>query len=115
MNQSPILAGVHRAEDIEAADDLAKKHTPHVSASRDGETVTIDVQVGHYMTHPNLPDHWIEMIEIRSSGATLATFTFAGGVVAPKVTTQATLDPGTTIEVYERCNLHGMWVAELRV
>ena len=115
MNQSPILAGVHNAENIETADDLTRKHTPFVSTSRDGDAVTIEIEVGHYLAHPNLPDHWIEMIEVRVAGAAIATFNFAGGVVAPKVSTQALLDPGTTIEVYERCNLHGLWVAETTV
>lgn len=115
MNQSPILAGVHSAEDIETADDLTKKHTPFISTSRDGDIVTIEVEVGHYMAHPNLPDHWIEMLEIRVAGAAIATLNLAGGVVAPTLTAKAMLDPGTTIEVHERCNLHGLWVSTAAV
>ena len=49
---------------IETADDLSKKHTPYVATERDGDTVTITVEVGHYLAHPNLPDHWIDLIEI---------------------------------------------------
>jgi desulfoferrodoxin-like iron-binding protein len=112
MNESPILGGVHSVDDINTADDFAKKHVPFVSTSREGDTVTITVEVGHYVAHPNLSDHWIDLIEIAANGAPIATYHFAAGVVAPKVTAVATLDPGTKLTVHERCNLHGLWVAE---
>lgn len=115
MNESPILGGVHSVDDIEAADDFSKKHVPFIATSRDGDSVTITVEVGHYVAHPNLSDHWIDMIEICANGAPIVSYDFAAGVVAPKVTAVATLDAGTKLTVYERCNLHGLWVAETTV
>ena len=115
MNESPILGGVHRVDNIETADDLSKKHTPFVATVRDGDAVTITVEVGHYLAHPNLPDHWIDLIEIYAANAPVATVNFAAGVVAPKVTAVANLDPGTKIMISGRCNLHGLWVAETTV
>jgi desulfoferrodoxin-like iron-binding protein len=112
MNESPVLGGVHSVEDIGTADDFSKKHVPYVAVSRDGDKVTITVEVGHYVAHPNLPDHWIEYVEILANGAPIMTVDFAAGVVAPSVVANAMLDPGTKITVYERCNLHGVWVAE---
>lgn len=115
MNESPILGGVHSVDSIDTADDFSKKHVPFVSSARDGDIVTITVEVGHYVAHPNLPDHWIELVEIQANGATILSCDFAAGVVAPKVTAIAALDPGTKVTVFERCNLHGFWVAETTV
>ena len=115
MNESPILGGVHTVDNIDTADDFSKKHVPFVSFERMGDVVTISVEVGHYVAHPNMPDHWIDLIEIVANGAPIASYHFAGGVVAPKVTAIATLDPGTKVSVFERCNLHGFWMAETEV
>ena len=115
MNESPVLGGVHSVEDIDAADDFSKKHVPYIAVAREGEWVTITVEVGHYVAHPNLPDHWIEYIAILANGAPIVTVDFAAGVVAPTVVAKAMLDPGTKIAAFERCNLHGVWMAETTV
>lgn len=112
MNESPILGGVHTVENFDLADDFSKKHTPYVTTMREGDKVTITVEVGHEVAHPNQPDHWIELIEISAKGAPIASYNFAAGVVQPTVTAMAMLDPGTTVEVTERCNLHGLWKSE---
>lgn len=112
MNEVPVLGGIHRMQDLATADDFTKKHTPFIEISRDGDVAAITVEVGHWVSHPNQPDHWIEYIEIFAADAPVATYDFASGVVAPKVTAFATLEPGTKITVYERCNLHGVWAAE---
>jgi desulfoferrodoxin-like iron-binding protein len=115
MNESPVLGGVHTVEDIDAADDFSKKHVPYIALERDGEWVTITVEVGHYVAHPNVPDHWIEYIAILANGAPIMTVDYAAGVVEPKVVTKAMLDPGTKVAAFERCNLHGVWAAETTV
>jgi len=56
-----------------------------------------------------------DLIEIQANGAPIVNYDFAAGVVAPKVVAIASLDAGTKITVYERCNLHGYWVAETTV
>jgi superoxide reductase len=115
MNESPILGGVHTVDNFDTADDFSKKHVPFVTTMREGDIVQITVEVGHEVPHPNQPDHWIEAIDIYAKGAPIATYYFAPGVVAPKVTAMAMLDPGTKIEVYERCNLHGIWKQDAEV
>jgi desulfoferrodoxin-like iron-binding protein len=114
-NDSPILGGMHRVDNLDTADDFSKKHVPFVTFMREGDVVTITVEVGHYVAHPNMPDHWIDLIEIYANMAPIASANFAAGVVAPKVTAVAKLDPGTKIMVSGRCNLHGLWVAETEV
>jgi superoxide reductase len=115
MNESPVLGGVHSVDDIDTADDFSKKHVPFVASTRDGDTVTLTVEVGHYVAHPNMPDHWIDYLEIYAKDAAVATYNFAAGVIAPRVTAIASLDPGTKVTVTARCNLHGVWVAETTV
>ena len=115
MNESPILGGMHRVENLDTADDFSKKHVPFIATERDGDTVTITVEVGHYVAHPNLPDHWIDLIEIYAEMAPIATANFAAGVVVPKVVAVAKLDPGAKVMVSARCNLHGLWVADATV
>ena len=112
MNESPILGGVHSVPDLDTADDFSKKHVPFINIERNGDEVAITVEVGHYVAHPNLPDHWIDQIIIHANMAPIATFNFAAGVVAPKVVARALIDPGTPIQATARCNLHGLWVAE---
>jgi len=115
MNDSPVLGGIHTVEDIDAADDFSKKHVPYVAVTRDGDTVTLTVEVGHYVAHPNVPDHWIDYIEIYANDATIATYDFAAAVIAPKITAVGQLDPGTKVMVTARCNLHGVWMTQTTV
>jgi superoxide reductase len=115
MNDSPALGGIHRVDDIQSADDFSKKHVPYLAVTRDGDQVTIAVEVGHYVAHPDLPDHWIDFLEILANQAPVATYNFAAGVVAPKITATAKLDPGTIVTAIARCNLHGVWLAETTV
>ena len=112
MNESPVLGGVHTVQNLETADDFSKKHVPFVSIVRTGDEVEITVEVGHYVSHPNLPDHWIDQITVYAKNAPIAVYNFAAGVVAPKVVARALLDPGTPVMVSARCNLHGVWAAD---
>lgn len=113
MNESPILGGVHSVENLDTADDFSKKHVPFIAIERNGDEVDIVVEVGHYVAHPNLPDHWIDQIVIYAKNAPIATYDFAAGVVAPKVVAHALLDPDTPVMVTARCNLHGIWAADV--
>jgi desulfoferrodoxin-like iron-binding protein len=114
-NEAPILAGLHSVDNIDTADDFSKKHVPYVSAMRDGDKVAIEVEVGHYVAHPNIPEHWIDLVEVSANGATIAVQNFGPGVAWPKMTCLATLAPGTKVTVSARCNIHGVWVSETDV
>jgi len=112
MSDAPILAGVNRVDDLESAGDSEKKHTPHIAAVREGGKVVVTVSVGHYVAHPNQPDHFIEWIEVHAAGAPVARFDFSAVAVDPKVTCVLNVDTGTALAAMESCNLHGVWVAE---
>lgn len=115
MSDAPVLGGLHRMEDFDTADDFAKKHTPFIDATRDGDTVTVTVAVGHYVSHPNAVDHFIEYIELQVGGVAIARFDFSAVAVDPKVTAVLHLDPETKLTAIESCNLHGVWAADITV
>lgn len=112
MSDAPILAGINRITELDAAGDFEKKHTPYVSCERDGDTVRVTVKVGHWVAHPNLPDHFIDWIEVHAAGAPVARFDLSPVVVQPEVTCVLALESGTPISAMEHCNLHGLWVTE---
>lgn len=115
MSDAPVLGGFHRMENFDTADDFTKKHTPYIDAVREGEKVTVTVAVGHYVSHPNTPDHFIEWIEVLAGGVPIARFDFSAVAVDPNVTAVFNLDPETKLMATASCNLHGVWAAETTV
>lgn len=110
MSDAPSLAGIHFVQDIEAASDFEKKHTPYVECTREGERVKVYVKVGHYVPHPNDPDHFIEWIDILAQDRLpLARLSFSAVAADPEGTCYIKVDPGTKITALENCNLHGLW------
>lgn len=112
MSDAPILSGVNKVADLDAAGDFEKKHTPYIECVREGDRVHVTVKVGHYVAHPNQPDHFIEWIAIRVAGAPVARFDLSAVAVDPSISCVLNVDPGTPFEALESCNLHGVWVAE---
>lgn len=115
MSDAPVLGGIHRMEDFDSADDFTKKHTPHIDCRREGDECIVDVAVGYYVPHPNMPDHFFEYIELFADGTAIARFDFSAVAVSPKVTATLVLDPGTKLAAHASCNLHGVWAAEITV
>jgi len=112
MIDAPILSPINEPSDMEAASDFEKKHTPHIEVSSDGDVITITVTVGHIISHPNQPDHYIQWIEVQVSGSTIARFDLSPVATAPRVSVGLNLAPGTKVRVIEHCNLHGLWASE---
>lgn len=109
MSDAPILGPINEITDIEAAGDFEKKHTPYISAERIGDTVKVTMKVGHYVAHPNQPDHYIAWIVLYAGDAPIVRFDFSPVAVDPDVTVVVRVDPGTTLTAVEYCNLHGLW------
>lgn len=112
MSDAPILAGINHVTDLDAASDFERKHTPFIECDRDGDTVRVTVKVGHWVSHPNLPDHFIEWIAIHAAGVPVARFDLSAVAVTPTITCVINVDPGTPLQAMESCNLHGVWLAE---
>ncbi len=111
MSDAPILAGVNSVTDLDSASDFEKKHVPYIECTREGDKLRITVSVGHWVAHPNQPDHFIEWIEIHAAGAPVVRFDASAVAVDPTVSCVLNVDPGTALAAMESCNLHGVWIA----
>ena len=86
------------------SDGAGEKHVPAVYV--DGNTVT--VQVGTVM-HPALPEHHIEFIYLETeNGGQRKSIVVGADPVAHFL-----LTGDKPVAVYEYCNLHGLWKAEI--
>lgn len=112
MSDAPILSGLNHAESFDTATDFEKKHTPFVSAERADGAVLVTVEVGHWVAHPNQPDHFIEWIQVYANDLPVARFDLSAVVVAPRVTCVLDVDAGTKITAVSSCNLHGLWISD---
>lgn len=112
MSDAPVLTGLNHVADLDAAGDFEKKHTPYISCVREGDKVRVTVKVGHWVSHPNLPDHFIEWIAVHAAGVPVARFDFSAVAVDPDITCVLDVAPGTPLAAMESCNLHGLWLAE---
>ncbi len=115
MSDATILGGVNHVTDLDAADDFQKKHTPYLRVDQLEGSARVTVHVGHYVAHPNQPDHFIQWIELQANGAPIARFDLSPQAVNPEVSAVVVLDPGTVLRAVEFCNLHGLWAAEVTI
>lgn len=115
MSDAPILSPLNHIADLEGATDFERKHTPFITAERDGDSVNVRVKVGHYVSHPNQPDHYIQWIELSVEGVPIARFDLSPVATDPDVCVAVSVPSGTTLRAVEYCNLHGTWAAEIEV
>jgi superoxide reductase len=113
MSDAPVLSPMNHITDLDAAGDFEKKHTPHIGIQAYEGKTKITVTVGHYFSHPNQPDHYIQWIEVQADGNTIARFDLSPVATDPHVCVVANLDAGTVVRAIEYCNLHGLWAAEI--
>lgn len=112
MSDAPVLSGVQSVADLESAGDYEKKHVPWISVTADGDRARVVVETGHYVPHPNQPDHYFQWIELYAGGAPIARADLSPQATEPSVTFLVALDPGTVLRALAYCNLHGVWAAE---
>jgi superoxide reductase len=115
MSDAPILGPMNHVTDLDSAGDFERKHTPYVTAEPDGDKVRITIKVGHYVSHPNQPDHYIQWIMLYAGDAPIARFDFVPVATYPDVCVTVDVDAGTTLRAVEYCNLHGLWAADVEV
>ena len=115
MSDAPILGPVNRVADIESAGDFEKKHTPFIAIEPAGDAIRVTIKVGHYVAHPNQPDHFIQWIALHAGDAPIARFDLSPVAVDPEVTVVVHVDAGTELTAMEYCNLHGLWTASVTV
>lgn len=101
-----VCCGESMVELVAGAVDAAKeKHVPAVTV----EGNVVSVCVGD-VEHPMTPEHYIQMIcLVTEKGYQIAPLS---SDVEPKATF-VVAEGDKPVAVYEYCNLHGLWVAEL--
>lgn len=115
MSDAPILGQTNTVTNLDDASDFERKHTPFIALEDAEGGMKVTVEVGHYVSHPNDPDHFIGWIELYAGDSPIARFDLSPVAVAPEVSVVVKIDPGTTIRALEYCNLHGLWAAEIEV
>ena len=88
-------------------DAAQEKHVP-VATYDNG---VVHVQVGS-VEHPMLEEHWIEFILVKAGDLVARVDLVAGQKPVADIPVG---DYKGKVEVYEYCNLHGLWVAELDI
>jgi superoxide reductase len=107
-----LWAGVNKPLDSSNLVDLEKKHTPVIDApvgAVKGQAITVTVEVGKLMAHPNEPAHFIEWVDLYEDRLFLARAELTPAKVNPKVTFSVVLAQGGTLRAFARCNIHGVW------
>lgn len=85
-----------------SVDASQEKHVPVVT-EEDGKLL---VTVGSVL-HPSLEEHYIEWIALANEDGVKITY------LKPGMEPKATFEPVSSGTVYEYCNLHGLWKAEV--
>ena len=93
-----------KALDANTTDAAQEKHVPAVT--REGNI--LKVVVGE-VAHPMTPEHYISWIAVAQGDKTTRVALSRSG--APEAT--FTIEDGPA-SVYEYCNLHGLWAAEVQ-
>ena len=88
-----------------SVDASSEKHVPDVTV----EGAVVKVQIGSAV-HPMLPEHHIEWVYIHTKQGGQRKKLNPG--VEPKVEFLLS-DGDKVLEVYEYCNLHGLWMNEM--
>jgi superoxide reductase len=103
---SVVCCGENMKELIANTTDAAtEKHVPDVTIEGD----KVSVQVGSVL-HPMLEEHHIEWIYVKTNqGAQMKCLEIGKDPVASFALAQGE----SVVEVYEYCNLHGLWKKEI--
>ncbi|MHA2059958.1 MAG: class II SORL domain-containing protein [Candidatus Ranarchaeia archaeon] len=102
--------------DKDKLSDLQKKHLPVITApseSKRDAPIEVTVEVGKLLKHPNEKAHHIQWIELWQREAFLTRIDLTPELTEPHVTITVKLDHPWPIIARARCNLHGIWEAEV--
>ena len=93
---------------------VAKKHIPEVTFEKMGAALMVTVKVDDHPMDPQKP-HYIMWIRVEDgSGKILASKDFKPTDPSPVATFHLASWP-ENLRVLERCNIHGIWLNEVKV
>lgn len=113
-----LFSGVNKPLNPNNLNDLEKKHTPVISAPASvqaGKPITVTIEVGKLLAHPNEPGHHIEWLDLYEDKLYLARVDFSAGKVSPKATLELQLKKGGLLRSFASCNLHGIWEGDAEI
>ncbi|MCL2324383.1 MAG: class II SORL domain-containing protein [Actinomycetia bacterium] len=115
MTEALVIPAPVFTDDIAAADDFTKKHTPYIEVEELEGAAHVTVKLGSYVAHPNELGHFFDRIVLSCNGAPLACFSGHPQAVEPQVSVVLNLKPGSELVAIAHCNLHGSFGAKVTV
>ena len=115
MTEALTLTPPVFTDDIAAADDFTKKHTPYLEIEELEGAVHVTVKLGYYVAHPNETGHFFDRLELSCNGAPLAFFSGLPQAVEPQFSAVLNVTPGSELVAVAHCNLHGSFGAKATV
>lgn len=83
-----------------------------------GEPFNVELEVGKKLTHPNMPGHWIQYIELFTGESLIDRLELSAVTInVPKIkfTVQEFEWSDHELVVRERCNLYGAWETRKKI
>lgn len=108
------------AQAIHPAEQEGKeKHVPVLTAAMacgliPNECKDVHVKVGS-VVHPMKPEHWIQWIDVYVNNVWQARYQMRPESLEPAVGLHLKSDQKGTLRVVEKCNVHGRWMAEVKI
>ena len=108
----------------EAKRDYHDRHTPHVIAPprvRKGEMFQVTVRLGQEFVHPDVPEHYIQYLQLFRGDKLLATTIYSPGAATfgkepasgfAQTTFSIARDATARLSAISYCTMHGLWMSD---
>lgn len=108
----------------EAKRDYLDRHTPHVVAParvEKGQPFQVTVKMGRDYVHPDVPEHFIQALQLFRGDKLVAQATYAPGASSAgreaasgfqQATFTVALDAPARFSAMSYCTVHGLWTSE---
>jgi desulfoferrodoxin-like iron-binding protein len=94
---------------------VAKVHVPWVTYEKMGMGLKVTVEIDHHPMDPKKP-HYIMWIKLQDgSGHEFGEKTFVATDATPAEATFELTSVPETLKAFTRCNVHGIWLKEVKV
>ena len=120
-DKQDLFKTINKVKNYDDMTDLEKKHDIEIIAPevvKAGTPFDVELIVGKKLTHPNMPGHWIQYLELFAGESLISRFEMSAATVSvPKVKFTVQLPEWSEPEliVRERCNLHGVWESRKKI
>ncbi|MFC1478150.1 desulfoferrodoxin family protein [Candidatus Margulisiibacteriota bacterium] len=107
---------IKTSEDENNKNETEEKHAPVITVNKQCGLIPdactdLNVKVGSVI-HPMLPEHYITHIDLYKDRRFISRVTLSPDIMNPAVALHLKAADGT-ISVIVKCNVHGLWMAEV--